>query len=197
MTNKEKYKKAFSALHASCTISLEEEIMEKKKSSYVMKKMLTAFAAIAIVFGSMTAVYAADLGGIKEKLTLWFHGAQADVNVTDNGGGNYTFTFTDADGESHEMGGGGVAFDKDGNEIPLPADDVFETITNEVDKDGKIWLYYYDRQIEITNLFDDDGICRVAVKHDGNTAYFAIGRGGDYSSQIEAPADAERYTLVE
>lgn len=38
MTNKEKYQKAFSTLHASDNISLEVEIMEKNKKLYRMKK---------------------------------------------------------------------------------------------------------------------------------------------------------------
>ena len=34
MTNKEKYQKAFSVLHASGSISMEEENMNKKKNAY-------------------------------------------------------------------------------------------------------------------------------------------------------------------
>ena len=36
MTNKEKYQKAFSVLHASGSISMEEENMNKKKNAYIM-----------------------------------------------------------------------------------------------------------------------------------------------------------------
>ena len=59
MTNKEKYKQAFSVLHASGNDSLEGMEMEKKKSAYLMKKTMAACAAVAIVLGSMTVAYAA------------------------------------------------------------------------------------------------------------------------------------------
>ena len=72
MTNKEKYQKAFSTLHASDNISLEVEIMEKNKKLYRMKKAAAACAAVAVVFGSMTVAYASDLGGIRQKITAWF-----------------------------------------------------------------------------------------------------------------------------
>ena len=36
-----------------------------------MKKTMAACAAVAIVLGSMTVAYAADLGGIQQKITGW------------------------------------------------------------------------------------------------------------------------------
>ena len=50
MTNKEKYKQAFSVLHASGNDSLEGMEMEKKKSAYLMKKtMIISFSIISIL----------------------------------------------------------------------------------------------------------------------------------------------------
>lgn len=202
MTNKEKYKKAFSTLHASDKNFLEVDFMEKNKKAYRMKKTLAACAAVSVIFGSMTAAYAADLGGIQEKLTIWLHGEQTQVNVNGDGSGNYTYTYTDEDGNTREMGAGGVAFDENGNEIPLPAEDVLTTTNHEVDvdKDGRIWLYYYDQKIDITDQFEQDGICRVAVTHAQETAYFTIQGNGDggyaYKMTTEQPDDAERFSLI-
>lgn len=217
MTNKEKYKKAFSTLHASENISLEGELMEKKKQAYIIRKTAAACAAAAIVFGSAATAYAADLGGIQEKISTWFHGEQTEMSVKDNGGGSYTYTFTDQDGRTHEGGAGGVAIDDFGNETPLPAEDVLErACAEEVDEDeqGNIWLYFYDRKINITDFFDEAGGCKVAVKNSGDTSYegdmiyFDISTStyeedgeshntyGFQSTPIP-PADADSYTVVE
>ena len=181
MTNKEKYQKAFSTLHASDNISLEVEIMEKNKKLYRMKKAAAACAAVAVVFGSMTVAYASDLGGIRQKITAWFHGEQAQMDVTDNGDGSYSYKYVDDNGQTYEGSGGGVAIDDNGNEIPLTADELMEHVGNEVEKDqdGNVWLYYYDKKKNITDLFDDDGICKVAFEHEGRMVYFKIQEGDE------------------
>ncbi|MDE7313998.1 MAG: hypothetical protein K2N87_20655 [Eubacterium sp.] len=207
MTNKERYKKAFQTLHSSGQFSLEVEMMEKRKHVYHMKKVVAACAATAILFGSMTVAYAADLGGIQQKITAWFHGEQTQVNVKDNGNGSYTFTFTDENGKKQAQTGGGVAFDDNGNEIQLSAEDLAPSIGNfvEADNDGKVWLYYYDKKIDVTEMFGEDGICKVALEHEGETVYFkidgstkdAVTRSFGYESRTDAPADAENYIFVE
>ena len=203
MTNKEKYKKAFSVLHASGSISMEEENMNKKKNAYIMKKVLAACASAAVILGSMTAVYAADIGGIREKMMIWFHGEQIEAEITDRGNGSITAHFKDADGKPKEISGGGAAFDEFGNETALPAEDVLNVICDEVevDEDGRIWLYTYDKKIDITDSFQEDGVCRVAVERDGRMCYFAIkdNGSGNYGFQmtIEKPEDAQRYKVAE
>ena len=207
MTNKEKYQKAFSTLHASDNISLEVEIMEKNKKLYRMKKVAAACAAVAVVFGSMTVAYASDLGGIRQKITAWFHGEQAQMDVTDNGDGS-SYKYVDDNGQTYEGSGGGVAIDDNGNEIPLTADELMEHVGNEVEKDqdGNVWIYYYDKKKNITDLFDDDGICKVAFEHEGRMVYFKIQDGDEleglpgnygYECGMEKPKDAENYTILE
>ena len=68
MTNKEKYKQAFSVLQPSGKISLEEErmIIMKKKAKF---QAAVAAAAICLAFVSGGGiVYAADLGGVDPAL---------------------------------------------------------------------------------------------------------------------------------
>ena len=208
MTNKEKYQKAFSTLHASDNISLEVEIMEKNKKFHRMKQAAAACAAVAVVFGSMTVAYASDLGGIRQKITAWFHGEQAQMDVTDNGDGSYSYKYVDDNGQTYEGSGGGVAIDDNGNEIPLTADELMEHVGNEVEKDqdGNVWLYYYDKKKNITDLFDDDGICKVAFEHEGRMVYFKIQEGDEleglpgnygYECGMEKPKDVENYTILE
>lgn len=217
MTNREKYKKAFSTLHASEKISLEEGLMEKKKQAYIIRKTAAACVAAAVVLGSASVAYAADLGGIQEKISAWFHGEQTEVNVTDNGDGSYTYTYTDQDGETHEESGGGIAIDDSGNETPLSAEDVLRQAgAEDVDEDaqGNVWLYFYDRKMNITDLFDGAGECKVAVKNSGYTAYegemvyFDIttstyeedGESSNvygFTTTTTPPADVDNYTVME
>lgn len=206
MTNKERYKKAFSTLHASDHISLEVTMMEKRKSIYRMKKVAAACAAVVLACGSMTVAYAADLGGIQQKIDAWIHGEKTEVNAVDHGNGHYTYTFTDENGDSKEMGGGGIAIDEFGNETPLSAEEVLEQAVNsvEADEDGKVWLYYYDKKIEITDLFNKENICKVALNHNGQTVYFKIQKGDDDASgnysferRTQMPEDADHYQLLE
>ena len=132
MTNKEKYKRAFSTLHASANISLEAEDMEKRKNGKQFKKAAAACVAAAFVFGSISIAYAADIGGIQRKLTTWLYGQRQEVSISGDGKGNYTYTYTDENGQQQESGAGGIAIDEDGNEIPLSAEAVMDMVSNEV-----------------------------------------------------------------
>ena len=156
----------------------------------------------------MTVAYASDLGGIRQKITAWFHGEQAQMDVTDNGDGSYSYKYVDDNGQTYEGSGGGVAIDDNGNEIPLTADELMEHVGNEVEKDqdGNVWIYYYDKKKNITDLFDDDGICKVAFEHEGRMVYFKIQDGDEleglpgnygYECGMEKPKDAENYTILE
>lgn len=207
MTNKEKYQNAFSTLHASDKIFLEVKTMENRKKTYLVKKTLAACAAVAVIFGSMSAAYAADLGGIREKFTVWLHGEQTEVTIIDKNNGSFSYTYTDEEGNIQERGGGGIAIDENGNETPLPAKEVLNDAFGEevdIDNNGIIWLYYKDKKINITDLFDEDGICKVAVERDGETAYFTVknkDNGYEMMTEMttemttEKPDDAEQYTL--
>ena len=90
MTNRERYKQAFSALQTSGKISLEVEDMAKLQKKH--KKNIAAAAAVACAafIGVSGTVYAADIGGIQEKVSIWMYGKEADVVITGQGVGTYT-----------------------------------------------------------------------------------------------------------
>lgn len=204
MTNKERYKRTFSTLHSSENIALEVENMEKRKNAY-MKKVMAACAAVAVIFGGMTAAYAADIGGIQEKLTMWFHGTETDVTATDIGDYSYKYTFTDEDGNPQEFTAGGVAIDDQGNEHKVSAKEILDEMTDEIviDDTGRTYLFCYDvqTQVDITDLFDEDGICRVSIRDGKKMIYYTIKENGsdgfEYGRTNEEPKDAEHYTLIE
>lgn len=200
MNNKERYKQAFSALRPSNQLSLEAEEMAKiQKKHKINMAIAAAIIGIVIIGGSGTA-YAADIGGIREKISMWLYGSEKDVMVTDNGDGGYTFTY-EQDGEIKEMGAGGVSIDDNGNETWLSADELAADMNEHADvfadDNGKVWVYYYDQQIDITDQFDQDGICRIKLSHDGVISYLKVIRDEDgsypYSQRNEPEDNAEWY----
>ena len=40
--------------------------------------------------------------------------------------------------------------------------------------DGSVWVYYRDQKIDITDKFDEDGICYVQVKDGKDPIYMTI-----------------------
>ncbi len=217
MTNKERYRKAFSTLHASGTISLEEEHMEKRIRCYRLKRAAAACAAAAVVCGSMTVAYAADLGGIQQKMMAWFHGEQTQINVRRTGENSYSYTYTDENGNVRKGGGAAVGIDDNGNETALSAEEVLKDAGNglEVMEDGSVWYFYYDKKFDLTDLIDEEGNCKFQFAYKGETLYVScsiqqseegvideengISYTGGYETSIEreAPKDADDYIFVE
>lgn len=196
MTNKERYKQAFSALQSSRKLSLEvEEMAEFQKKR---KKNIAAAAAVAcavIICGSGTA-YAADLGGIQEKVSVWLYGTKTEVEVEENGNGGYTMRLERDGNEEEILGFGGVAINDDGSQTWLTADDLITTINEsanvEEDANGRVWIYYYDQKSDITDLFDADGICRVAIMYNGKTAFVKVEREEDGSYPFSQTDDLSK-----
>ncbi len=170
MTNKEKYKQVFSALHPSNPICLEEMTMKKAKIRKIYKPIAAAVCAV-MLFGSATAAYAADLGGIRQTIEIWMRGNPAEVEMVDNGNGNYEFSFADGS----KRGAGGLEIGADGSSTPLSAEEVAETFSNEVsvEEDGRVWLYYKSYAVDITDQMTDTG-CKVVLDDEGEKVYFTI-----------------------
>lgn len=203
MTDKELYKKAFSVLHSSAQLSLEVEEMAKIQKKHKTNMAVAAALICTVIIGGSGTAYAADLGGIQEKLSLWLHGKETEVEVTATGGGGYTFTY-EQDGEIREFGGGGVSIDEDGTETWLYADELAEDMNRYADvyadEKGVVHVYYYDQEIDITDLFDEDGICRIILAHNGEVSYLKVIREKDgsypFSQRTEPEDDRELYRDV-
>lgn len=176
MTNKEKYKQAFSGLHPLEPISLEVEQMvkmQKKHKFQVAAAILTAF----ILVGGTGTVYAANVGEIQRTIQLWIHGDQTDATLDVKEDGSYNLNYSDENGNTVEQGGDGVAFDADGTERPLTEDEIMEQINMpevEYEEDGSVWVYYENQKIEITDKFDNDKICYVKIKGKEKTLYLTV-----------------------
>ena len=142
-------------------------------------RILAACAVLALVIALATAGYAADIGGIQRTIQLWFHGDQTDaVLVIEDG--SYSLTYTDENGQEHQQQGGGRAFDIFGREIPLTEEDILHHIDslNALDvqyrDDGTVWVCFYDQMVDITDSFDEDGVCYVKLVGNGRTVYVTV-----------------------
>ena len=186
MTNKEKYKQAFSVLQTSGDFSMEVEKMAMSQKHHKVKTIAAAVAACIVLVGGAGTAYAANLGGIQRTIQLWINGDQTNATLEINNDGNsstYTIKIPDENGNSTEITGGGVAMDGDGVERPLTEDEIMEQINQpdvEYEDDGSVWLYYKDRKLDITDRFED-GICYVKLTDGKDVKYLTIKYNDGYA----------------
>jgi hypothetical protein len=176
MTNKEKYKQAFSVLQISENFSLEVEKIAMQSKKRTMKTVAAVVAACLILVGGSGTVYAANLGGIQRTIQLWIHGDQTDTTITFNSDGSYDMSYQGKNGQIVESGGGGISFEDDGSERALTEEELMDHLNApEVvyKDDGTVWIYYYNQKINITDKFEDD-FCYVKVSNKDETLYMTI-----------------------
>ena len=159
--------------------------MENHKKTIHFRRITGLILAACLVFTLAVTAYAADIGGIRRIIQIWLYGEHTTA-VLDIQDGQYTLT--DEDG-SFMMGGGGVAIEPDGSERPLSEEEILEHLDQpEVEhrEDGSIWVYYRGQKIEITDRFDDDGICYLELRDGEDVLYATIERsGGMATSPVE------------
>lgn len=183
MTNKQWYQRTFSTLHASERHFMEVAAMKHTKKVYI-PRLAAVCAAVVMVIGLLSVAYAADMGGIQRSVQLWINGDQTDA-VLDIQGSGYTVTYQDKDGGSHEFGGGGVAFNVDGSERPLTEAEIIDQLDSpdvQYREDDSVWVCYRGQETEITDRFDEDGVCYVQLKTDSGTLYLTVKYGGGFAS---------------
>ena len=176
MTNKEKYQRTFSVLHASegC---LEEVKKMSQKHGFYWKKIVAVGAAAIMIFALASAAYARDVGGIQRNVQIWLYGELTDAMMVIEEG-QYTMSYTDENGETHERQGGGIVYEGPFNTArPITAEEVLELPpVPEVryEEDGSVWLYYLDQKLDITDLFDEDGFCYITVTEKDHPLYVTV-----------------------
>lgn len=195
MTNKEKYKKAFSAVRPSNVLSLEVEKMKKIKRQHIIKTMAASIAGCVIFMASATVAYAMDAGGIQRTIQLWFHGDCTNVTIEFDGDGTYSMGYTDADGNENFMVGGGIEIAPDGSEIPMSDEDLLETLMMpdvEYKDDGSVWVYWLDQKVDITDKFID-GVCYVQLVKGEEIMYVTVKYMGGYAADYHKFADPDSW----
>ena len=178
MTNHEQYQRAFSALRPSRAWTMEEPEMTKTRKRY-FPRLAVVCAVVVLALALAATTYAANVGGIQRTIQLWIHGDQTDAILDIQNGEytEYTLTYEDANGERRETSGGGVAYDAFGRERPLTEEEILEQLDRpEVEylDDGSVWIYYHNQRIEITDKFDNAGVCYVQLKDGDETLYLTV-----------------------
>lgn len=177
MTNKEKYKQAFSVLHSPREMTLEVEKMAiLSKKARIRTTVAAVITICLLITGGSGVAYAADVGGIQRTIQLWIEGDRTDVTFEYHDSGTYDMSYETKDGETEELHGGGVAIEEDGTERPLTEEELLEQFNRPdviYEEDGTVWVYYYDQKIEITDRFED-GVCYVKVSNGEETLYMTV-----------------------
>ena len=185
MTEKERFQRAFAPLHASPdTMTEVTKMTERKTKRPALRRAATIGLAAALVLALGSVAYASDLGGIQRTVQLWLNGEMTDATLTVKNG-HYTVNYTDSEGNERERSGGGVAFEPDGTERALTEEELLADINcPEVTyrDDGTVTVYYLDQSLDITDRFDEDGVCYVQLEGGKKTIYMTIKRGNGYAT---------------
>ncbi len=197
MTEKERFRKAFSPLHASPdTLTEVIKMAEQKNSKRTLRRTMTLALAAALILALGCAAYTADLGGIQRRVQLWIHGDQTDAVLTVTSPGEYTLNYTNENGVEHEVRGGGVAFEDDGTERPLTEEELIESLNEpelEYRDDGTVFVYYYGQALDITDKFDEDGVCYVQLNGGDSTLYMTIKYHNGHATSTEKYVAPEEF----
>lgn len=182
---KERFQRAFAPLHASPDILTEVmKMTERKTKRPALRRAATLGLAAALVLALGSVAYASELGGIQRTVQIWLNGEMTDATLTVNEG-SYTLRYPDKDGTEHEMGGGGIAIEDDGTERALTEEEMLEHLNApevEEREDGTVTVYYLDQKLDVTDKFDEDGVCYVQLEGGEKTIYMTIKRGNGYAT---------------
>lgn len=176
MTNKEKYKQAFSAIHISDDFSLEGKSMKTVKNKHKLNRLAACIALCVMIGGSATAAYAADVGGIQRTLQLWIHGDKTEAVLRLDGNGSYSMEYMDSEGNTRHQGGGGAAVSPDGTAIPVTEEELMEQLTApdvEYEEDGSVCVYWFDQKVDITDKFENN-VCYVKLVNGSDILYMTV-----------------------
>lgn len=220
--NQKYYQKTFSHLRLPDPVHMEDIEMNKntKRNTNWLYRPATAILSLVLIGG--TAAYASDLGRIRTTISTWFHGEPVEVEAVDSGEGSYEF-YNARTGESIGAGGG-VAFDENGREIRLPAEDVLKNLTGDfvsATRDGqtRLLLLANEQAYDLSELVNAQGVVRGKLKvttsenslpgdpKAGDTLYFEVKwnpetgaftsiSGTDLSRMDEVSTDPAAYTDI-
>ena len=193
MTNKERYKRAFSPLHASGNF-MEVNAMNKTKKRY-LPRVAAVCAAVALMLAMATAAYAADVGGIRRTVQIWLHGELTSATL-DIRGDEYTLDYTDSQGQAQERGGGGIVIGPDGSERPMTEEEFMEQLDMpevEYGESGSVTVWWRGQKLDITDRFEN-GVCYVLLRDGGETRYLTVKYGDSYAASPHSYQDPDTFS---
>lgn len=177
MTNKEKYKRVFSHVHASGDYCKGVLMMNKTKvGRFRVPKVAVVCLIICLAMGATGICYATNVGGIQRQIQIWIHGDQTSAEFVFPGDGTYQMEYQDANGNTVSQGGGGVAIDASGKERPLTEEELLAELDSpdvQYEEDGRVVLYYRGQTEDITDLFEN-GVCYLKLIRDEGPLYVTV-----------------------
>lgn len=60
-------------------------------------------------------------------------------------------------------------------------------------KDGSVWAYYMDQAIDITDQFNDDGICFLQLKNGSDILYLTVDYKAEYATSPDGFIQPEEF----
>lgn len=185
MTNKEKYRQAFSAIHASAEFTKELKEMEQVKK-YPKRIRFSAVAACLtaciLVLSCATVAYAADFGGFRQTVQLLIRGGKAKATVQLDGQGNYAIDYVDEDGKKVHQDVRSYQMMPDGSKVPSSNEAILRHLQAPdvvLKEDGTVMLYWRKQALDITDRFQD-GVAYVLLEDVDETLYLTISRDGGW-----------------
>ena len=143
--------------------------MENKKIN--SRRIIVLVLAACLIFTLAVTAYAADIGGIQRIIQIWLHG-ELTTAVLEIQDGHYIAM----DEEDFViMAGGGVVIEPDGSERPVTEEEILDHLDQPdlvYKEDGTVWVSYHGQKIEVTDKFDENGICYLELR-DGDTVLYA------------------------
>lgn len=172
MTDRQRYKQAFSVLHASEN-NFEEVITMKKAGRTPVRRLIAVCAVVVMLIAMAGVAYAADVGDIQQTIHIWLHG-EKEVQASD---GTTVYTLT--------VGEFAVADDGEAVEPSMGEDEIAERLNGEMPdiqylEDGRVIVHFDGEEIDITDRFVD-GECVIPLEVDGNSVYLTIVYGEGFS----------------
>lgn len=175
------------SVSADKVVSMDSSAGKLHRSHRRAVRALRPLIAAAAVIAGCGVCYANNVGGIQRTVQIWTHGQMttAEMTVTEEDGvASYDMTYKDENGKTVQVGGGGVAHEKDGSERPLTAEELQEELNSpEVETDeksGRTYIYYMNQKIDITDKFKD-GYAYVKVNTPDGTLYVTVKQGAEYA----------------
>lgn len=190
MTDKERYQRTFSAVHASGDYLKEVKSMKNTKK-FKFTKLIAACIVIALLAAISTVAYAANIGNIQNKIQIWRNGAETDAVLEITNPGEYVLKYTDENGKEHSQIGGGVAVGLFGKERPLTEEELLMDLNVPeaiYEDDGTVKVCWYDQSVDITDKFED-GVCHVILKCGKETMYVTVRYGEGLSCSSDKFVD--------
>lgn len=72
----------------------------------------------------------------------------------------------------------------DGTQRPVSEDEIMEQLNAsdvEYTDDGQVWIYYHKQKLDITDKFNDEGVCYVKFEDGSKTLYVTVKYQNGYS----------------